>query len=112
MSSQLPIDCLIKILECLEEDRVALHSCLLVNRLWCRISVEILWRNIDFEHNISLQILRTLITCLPNESKDLLGVSTSTSKSPLFNYASFCKVISIPHLMIDDDSYYYYSYHN
>src|SRR5438034_5017020 len=115
MSSQLPIDCLIKILECLEEDKVALHSCLLVNRLWCKISVKILWREIGiFKHKMnkisdrSLKILRILITCLPNESKDLLfkkGVSTSTSKSPLFDYALFCKAISIPHLMIDDYSY-------
>ncbi|PKY51030.1 hypothetical protein RhiirA4_446649 [Rhizophagus irregularis] len=43
MAFQLPIDCLIKILECLEDDKVTLYSCLLVNRLWCRISVEILW---------------------------------------------------------------------
>src|SRR6266498_4043331 len=49
----LPIDCLSKIFECLDEDKVTLHSCLLVNRLWCRISVEILWRNIwDFKCTI------------------------------------------------------------
>ncbi|PKC15036.1 hypothetical protein RhiirA5_408713 [Rhizophagus irregularis] len=102
MISTLPIDCLNQIFECLEEDKVTLHSCLLVNRLWCRISVEILWRNIrEFEK------IRTLIACLPNESKDFLlnnGVtSIPISKPPLFNYASFCKVLSIRYLLIEDN---------
>src|SRR5581483_4192889 len=62
-------DCLNEILEHLEEDKITLHSCLLVNRLWCEISVRILWRNIfrkvrTFEGKKS--ILSTLITCLPN----------------------------------------------
>ncbi|GBC23895.2 hypothetical protein GLOIN_2v1784405 [Rhizophagus irregularis DAOM 181602=DAOM 197198] len=102
MISTLPIDCLNQIFECLEEDKVTLHSCLLVNRLLCRISVEILWRNIrEFEK------IRTLIACLPNESKDFLlnnGVtSIPISKPPLFNYASFCKVLSIRYLLIEDN---------
>ncbi|RGB43320.1 hypothetical protein C1646_749888 [Rhizophagus diaphanus] len=102
MISTLPTDCLNQIFECLEEDKVTLHSCLLVNRLWCRISVEILWRNIwEFEK------IRTLIACLPNELKDFLlnnGVtSISISKPPLFNYASFCKVISIRYLLFEDN---------
>ena len=91
--SQLPADCLNEIFEYLEEDEIALRSCLLVSRLWCEVSVRILWRNI---RNYS-----TLIACLPNESKEILykggisNTSTSTSKSPMFNYATFCKVLSI-----------------
>ena len=43
---QLPDDCLKDIFECLEkeEDTDTLRLCLLVNRLWCQISVEILWK--------------------------------------------------------------------
>src|ERR1051325_1163878 len=90
--SQLPADCLNEIFECLEEDRVTLRSCLLVSRLWCEVSVRILWRSI---RNYS-----TLIACLPNESKEILykdGINTSTptSKPLMFNYATFCKVLSI-----------------
>src|SRR5436853_3968562 len=85
-------DCLNEIFEYLEEDKVTLRSCLLVNRLCCAISVRILWRSV---RNFS-----TLIVCLPNESKEILynnGVIASTldSKSPMFNYATFCKVLSI-----------------
>src|SRR5436190_23288261 len=87
--SQLSADCLNEIFEYLEDDKFTLYSCILVNRLWCKVSVRILWRN---NYNYS-----TLISCLPNESKEILSnngifISTPTSKPPIFNYASFCKV--------------------
>src|SRR6266496_5477537 len=94
--SQLPTDCLNEILEYLKDDIVTLHSCLLVNRLWCEISVRILWRSNQKYKSWSYS---TLIACLPNESKEILcenGIIISTpTKFPIFNYASFCKVLSI-----------------
>src|SRR5437764_1128116 len=98
MVCQLPTECLDEIFECLEDDKATLHSCLLVNRLWCEVSVRILWRNIsNVSHTIrplrvETSILSTLVACLPNESKELLYknkifISTPTSKPPLFNYA-------------------------
>ncbi|GES83018.1 hypothetical protein GLOIN_2v1876445 [Rhizophagus clarus] len=89
---QLPADCLNEIIEYLEYDNATLHSCLLVNRFWCKVSVRILWRNI--------QNYKTIISCLPNESKELLNknkivISTFNSKTPLFNYVSFIKYLSI-----------------
>ena len=54
--SQLPTDCLNEIFEYLEDDKVTLHSCLLVSRLWCKIIVKILWK---FVWNYN-----TLIACL------------------------------------------------
>ncbi|RIA82114.1 hypothetical protein C1645_835889 [Glomus cerebriforme] len=95
--AQLPVDCLNEILEYLEDDKTTLQSCLLVNHLWCEISFRIFWRN-GFKFRISN--FRTLIVCLPNESKEILHkneiiISTPTSKSPMFNYASFCRVLSL-----------------
>ncbi|RIA79390.1 hypothetical protein C1645_840794 [Glomus cerebriforme] len=89
---QLPTDCINDILEYLVDERNTLYSCLLVNKLWCEISVRILWRNI--------RNYNTLMTCLPSESKEILSkngivISTLTSKPPMFNYASFCKSLSI-----------------
>src|ERR1044072_889984 len=108
MSRKLPTDCLNEIFECLENDKITLHSCLLVNRLWCEIAVGILWRDVwSFKYPINVsyrekklsQILSTLISCLPNKSKELLYkneiIATLTWKPPLFNYASFCKVLLI-----------------
>jgi len=59
----LPYECLSEIFEHLEND--ALRSCLLVNHFWCEVSVPILWT--------SIQNYRTLIACLPNESKEILN---------------------------------------
>ncbi|PKC10845.1 hypothetical protein RhiirA5_498169 [Rhizophagus irregularis] len=119
MSSQLTVDCLNRIFKCLEEDKVNLHSCLLVNRFWCRASVEILWKNIwifkfvdssPHDLDVSLKVFETLVAFLPNESIDFLfenGISipTTNQRSPLFNYVSFIKVLSIPHLIIGNVSY-------
>ncbi|PKK65093.1 hypothetical protein RhiirC2_78338 [Rhizophagus irregularis] len=108
MASRLPADCLKEILEYLEKDKFSLHSCLLVNRLWCKISVRILWRNIwtinlvGYEHRLKVEksILNMLIICLPNKSKKYLrqkGIlnSSQISRTSLFDYASFCKVLSV-----------------
>ena len=103
MSCPLPADCLNEIFDYLDDDKSTLHSCLLVNRFWCEISVRILWKDIwVFKDSIarhSSAILSTLFACLPNDSKERLRkneifISTPTSKLPLFNYASFCKVLS------------------
>ena len=78
MANLLPDVCLNEIFENLEEDKFTLHSCLLVNRLWCEVSVRILWRDIlnfygDKRQRVeSASILSTLIACLPSESKELL----------------------------------------
>src|SRR6266542_4577068 len=103
--SQLPVDCLNEIFEYLENDQFTLHSCILVNRSCCEISVRIFWRSV-WNYNVSN--FSTLVACLPNESKEVLYengiiISTPTSKSPTFNYASFCRVLSINrvHYMIE-----------
>ncbi|RIA83215.1 hypothetical protein C1645_880630 [Glomus cerebriforme] len=83
--SQLPADCLNDIFEYLEDNGDTLYLCLLVNRLWCEVSVGIFWRTI--------RKFSTLITCLLNESKEILYknkiiTSTLMSNSPIFNYVS------------------------
>src|SRR5205823_2710503 len=95
--SQLPSDCLNGIFEYLEDDRVSLHSCLLVNRLWCEVSVRILWRSVWY---YSYRAYNTLTSCLSKDSKEILSkigiiISTQTLKPPIFNYAGFCKVLII-----------------
>src|SRR5581483_821639 len=118
MAYLLPADCLNEIFENLEEDKITLHSCLLVNRLWCEVSVRILWKYIwnfiystpyGHKRRVESAVLSTLIACLPSESKELLCkneifIATSTSKPLLFNYAAFCKVLSITKIgqMVND----------
>src|SRR2546429_526101 len=93
---QLLADCLSEIFECLEEDKITLHSCLLVNRLWCEASVRILWKSVwNYD---------TLITLLPNESKEILNnigiiIPTSVSKPPLFNYIEFITILEVDRII-------------
>ena len=94
---QLISDCLCDILEHLENDKTTLFSCLLVNRIWCEIAVRILWRD-GLKYKTKSYI--TLISCLPKESIEILHdneimISIPSSKSPMFNYATFCKYLSI-----------------
>src|ERR1044072_8016572 len=104
MSQFLPADCLNEIFEYFENDKVTLYSCLLVNRLWCEVSIRILWMcvwNYD-----------TLIACLPNDSKEILyknGIitSTSTSKPPLFNYIAFIRNLEIDNIIKNIIKEYY-----
>ncbi|GBB83638.1 hypothetical protein RclHR1_10340001 [Rhizophagus clarus] len=105
MTRQLPVlpaDCISEILEHLDKDICTLHSCLLVDRLWCKISVKILWRDVWNCKYYCYQrsILSTLVACLPKESKELLHereifISTPTPKPPSFSYEKFCKVLPI-----------------
>ncbi|CAG8641286.1 11469_t:CDS:2 [Funneliformis mosseae] len=67
--TQLTVDCLSDIFEYLENDKETLYSCLLANRLWCES------RALLHENGIS--------------------ITTPTLNPPLFNYLSFCKVLSI-----------------
>ena len=62
--SQLPVDCLNEIFEHLENEKVGivtLRSCLLVNRIWCKISVRILWRDVQYYCSFNF---RTLMACI------------------------------------------------
>src|SRR5687768_4324719 len=101
MAQQLTVDCLNEILECLEEDKNSLHSCLLVNRFWCGVAVRILWRNaLGHQYGIDYRLTHTLLACLPDESRRLLYangilIRTPTSNPPFLNYISFIKVLSV-----------------
>ena len=95
--SQLIADCVYYILEYLEDEEATLFSCLIVSRLWCEVAVEILWRN-GLRYEAKSYI--TLVACLPRESIETLHgngifIQAPTSKPPMFNYAAFCKSLSI-----------------
>ncbi|PKY22428.1 hypothetical protein RhiirB3_436407 [Rhizophagus irregularis] len=94
---QLTADCLDEIFEHLADDEFTLRSCILVNRLWCKVSIRILWRN---AWNYNFSDFRTLIACLPSESKKILSnnrimISTPTLEIPTFDYASFCNILPV-----------------
>ncbi|CAB4383975.1 unnamed protein product [Rhizophagus irregularis] len=93
----------------------SLYSCILVNRFWCIIGVQILWekpyefllnhRNFKkvsyrVKNSQFIKFYNTIIDLLPTSSKKLLiennviSILTPFSNKPLFNYISFSSEIS------------------
>src|ERR1043166_5483722 len=71
---KLNIDCLCLIFN--QIDKNSLHSCLLVNREWCKIIAPILWKKYswnEYHGEKFRKLLDTMFTCLPSSSKQLLS---------------------------------------
>ncbi|CAI2187971.1 10810_t:CDS:1 [Funneliformis geosporum] len=91
------------IIQYLKHDIKSLHSCILVNRSLCRVSIPILWEDpfsvlcpIGYSYNI----LDTYLQYLGQDDKEKLKelgiiIHSPTFKSRLFNYPSFIKVFNI-----------------
>jgi hypothetical protein len=91
-------DVLYLILNELQDDKRALHSCLSVNKFWCEIIVPILWKN-PWKHlkngerrNMKL-LLDVIILHLSKNSRDNLvqHYKIISYERPLFDYISFCR---------------------
>lgn len=113
MVPPLPPESMREVLENLNDDMSALHSCIFINKQWAQVALEILWRDISKFHDQYIlnhaapKIISTLISCLPKESMDILrdrGLRIPISaKQPFFNYAGSCRYldISLINRMID-----------
>ncbi|RIB21293.1 hypothetical protein C2G38_2140724 [Gigaspora rosea] len=109
LSPQLPADCLEDIFNYLSDDTDSLYSCLLVNKLCCRIVIRILWRN-PWDLDLKLKykrvtswtrITRTLISLISDTSRQKLkrnGIEIqplTQLSSPIYNYLEFCRSLSL-----------------
>jgi hypothetical protein len=86
------------ILKYIQNDFTTLHSCILVNRLWCRLAIPLLWENpfsiptknynfiYFYLHNLNDELKTKLNEC---KSKDNLLPSNT-----LFNYSRFIKYLN------------------
>ncbi|CAG8673240.1 1727_t:CDS:1 [Ambispora leptoticha] len=100
----LPAECLNQILLECHANKVPLYNYLFVSRLWCECVLYFIWLkpferkiNITFQEKRSEQLIRTLITCLPYDSKKLLqenGIQLPNNhleSKTLFNYQDFIR---------------------
>ncbi|PKC62853.1 hypothetical protein RhiirA1_464550 [Rhizophagus irregularis] len=109
-------DVLSQIFKELKDDKNSLYSCLLVNRLWCAITVPILWRNPNYHYYFLPSVLiyrtsdsfhyysklrklfNTILLHLSEESRDILknqGINIDEKyKHPLFNYINYWKYLN------------------
>src|ERR1044072_3206809 len=97
----LPTEILQKIF-CSQLEITSLYNCLLVNRLWCKIVVPLLWKNpfSHFDKNkvqrwiYKSSLINTYVACLDSKVKKHLRnskviIPKELEKEPMFNYASF-----------------------
>ncbi|RIA91137.1 hypothetical protein C1645_875643 [Glomus cerebriforme] len=117
--SNLTADCLYEIFQHLKDNTESLHSCILVNRIWCATSVPFLWRNpfkpmVSFysKEKYSVGMFCTLFSCLDKETKEFLSLCNINStdltliqkkiffNKPLFMYPKYCRYLDLKKLNI------------
>ncbi|RIB09037.1 hypothetical protein C2G38_2109622 [Gigaspora rosea] len=88
-----------KIFKNLNNEIYSLHSCALVSRHWCKMSIPQLWRN-PFLFSKSPKFISKYISSLEDNDKFNLKEYGIVDDFPntLFNYARFLKVLNISHL--------------
>ncbi|CAG8582068.1 3877_t:CDS:2, partial [Racocetra persica] len=73
--TSLTFDCFEEILSHLIDSPKTLYSCILVNRLWCRTAIPLLWSHPFEVHGFgerSSDIIQMYISCLPEDERQLL----------------------------------------
>ncbi|CAB5189636.1 unnamed protein product [Rhizophagus irregularis] len=103
-SGDLP-ELLYEIIKYFRNDYSTLHSCILVNRLWCRLTIPLLWEDpfsiLNGNYNfieIYLYNLNDYLKTKLNEYQiidNLLTPSSSSNNNTLFNYPNFIKYLNI-----------------
>ncbi|PKY19229.1 hypothetical protein RhiirB3_432242 [Rhizophagus irregularis] len=81
-------------------DYKTLHSCILVNRLWCRVTIPLLWEDpFSIESPKNYRFIEIYLCFLNEDSKakfDEYGINDNLlvpSNNTLFNYPSFIKYL-------------------
>ncbi|KAF0496883.1 hypothetical protein F8M41_020890 [Gigaspora margarita] len=88
-----------KILENLNNEVSSLHSCALVSRHWCKMSIPLLWQD-PFSFNRKSSLITNYFSSLCEDEKFFLKkrvINVEFSKT-LFDYARFLKVIDLDDL--------------
>lgn len=112
---------ILNIVEFLKDDITTLHSCILVNREWCKIIIPILWNDTfkrirPFNNNgQSLEgkkLISTYIKSLSDESRNSLkkyGIKFLTKEKSLFNYSEFLRSLDAYYLKVYVRSWFYFT---
>ncbi|CAG8534275.1 6989_t:CDS:2 [Cetraspora pellucida] len=97
-------DCFAVILNHLQDDKATLYSCVLVNRMWCRLTIPILWSrpfNLVSQNKLntiersSALIITTYVSCFSELERQLLideGFDLPLNyNKPFFDYTRYLK---------------------
>jgi hypothetical protein len=89
-----------QIIQHFRNDVSTLYACILINRLWCRLTIPLLWEdpfsNNTGNHNFITTYLRNLTEDDKTKLNDKYGIDKELFPSnTLFNYPSFIKYLNI-----------------
>ncbi|PKK71278.1 hypothetical protein RhiirC2_778582 [Rhizophagus irregularis] len=93
------------IIQYFEKDFSTLYSCILINRLWCRLAIPLLWENPFLkEYPENQHFIEIYLSKLNEDVKTKLyeyGVNNNliSSNTLLFNYPSFIKYLNIDKIL-------------
>ncbi|PKY30091.1 uncharacterized protein OCT59_019121 [Rhizophagus irregularis] len=97
-SGDLP-ELIYEIIKYLQNDYSTLYSCVLVNRLWCRLAIPLLWENPFSIRTRNYNFIEVYLYNLNDHLKTKLNeyqiIDNLLPSITLFNYPSFLKYISI-----------------
>src|SRR5438445_7184253 len=95
MSAFLPPEILEEIFENLQDDKMTLHSCILVSRSWCIVAIPILWRKPFKLLNkpSSVKLVRTYISNVFDQLENgvIFTKYIKDLSRPFFKYPMFLK---------------------
>ncbi|CAG8516313.1 8365_t:CDS:1 [Cetraspora pellucida] len=112
MAPRLYTDCLVKIFSFLRDDHSSLHSCALVNHLWCQNAIPLLWedpldsKKLDGrnEKHKRYSLVNTYISGLPQVSHKVLKgekiMLPPISRPPTFEYASYLRKLDLKYFFV------------
>ncbi|CAB5193032.1 unnamed protein product [Rhizophagus irregularis] len=97
-SGNLP-ELIYEIIKNFQNDFSTLHSCVLVNRLWCRLAIPLLWENpfsiTTGSYNFIEVYLYNLNDYLKTKINDYQIINYLLPSKTLFNYPSFIRYLNI-----------------
>ncbi|RIA91671.1 hypothetical protein C1645_875279 [Glomus cerebriforme] len=94
-----------KIIQYFHHDYKTLHSCILINRLWCRLAIPLLWEDpFSKKYPKNYHFIEILLHNLNEDDKTKLHEYEINSElfpsNTLFNYPSFIKSINIKKIIL------------
>ncbi|CAB4426610.1 unnamed protein product [Rhizophagus irregularis] len=88
-----------EVIKYFQNDYSTLHSCILVNRLWCRLAIPLLWENPFSIGTGNYNFIEIYLNNLDNDLKTKLNeykiINNSLPSNLLFNYLKFLKFLNI-----------------
>ncbi|GBC33996.1 uncharacterized protein OCT59_019109 [Rhizophagus irregularis] len=97
-SGDLP-ELIYEIIEHFQNDYLTLHSCILVNKLWCRLAIPLLWENPFSITTGNYNFIKVYLYNLNKYLKATLSkyqiIDSLLTSNTLFNYPSFIRYLNI-----------------